>query len=86
MVEELGGLGLVVVGEAVKDFWGEFRRRWRVGFESVGEGWLGLFVWMVASRERLWRGFRWVRRSWVRFWRIVVWVAKVRKGTSLVRL
>ena len=29
---------MVVAGEEVEDFWGDLRRRWRVGFESVGEG------------------------------------------------
>ena len=38
LVEELDGLGLVVVGEEIEDFWGDLGRRWRVGFESVGEG------------------------------------------------
>ena len=38
LVEELGGLGLVVFGEEVEDFWGDLGWRWRFGFESVGEG------------------------------------------------
>ena len=31
-------MDLVVVGEEIEDFWEDLGRRWRVGFESVGEG------------------------------------------------
>ena len=38
LVEELSGLVLVIVGEEVEDFWGDFGRRWQVGFERIVEG------------------------------------------------